>query len=61
MLTDKLAGVGLVPKREPGRLTTVGGFLTEYVNRRVDVKPATKEVWSQVAQSADLRPFYPIR
>jgi hypothetical protein len=32
-LTDKLATVGLVPKREPDPLTTVAGFLTEYVRR----------------------------
>lgn len=50
-LLDKLASVGLVPRREPDPLTTVGGFLTEYVNRRVDVKPATKEVWSQVTRN----------
>jgi integrase len=40
-----------VPKREPDPLTTVAGFLTEYVSRRVDVKPATKEVWSQVTRN----------
>ena len=50
-LTDKLAAVGLVPRREPDPLTTVAGFLTEYVSRRVDVKPATKEVWSQVTRN----------
>ena len=50
-LIDKLAAVGLVPKREPDPLTTVAGFLTEYVSRRVDVKPATKEVWSQVTRN----------
>lgn len=26
----------------------MAGFLTEYVSRRVDVKPATKEVWKQI-------------
>ena len=31
--------------REPAPVATVGGFLVEYVARRVDVKPATKEVW----------------
>ena len=40
-----------MPKREPDPLTTVAGFLTEYVSRRVDVKPATKEVWSQVTRN----------
>ena len=50
-LIDKLAAVGLVPRREPEPLSTVAGFLTEYVSRRVDVKPATKEVWSQVTRN----------
>ena len=48
---DKLAAVGLVPEKKPDPLTTLGGFLTEYVDRRVDVKPATKEVWSQVTRN----------
>ncbi len=50
-MTDKLAAVDLVPRREPDPLTTLGGFLKEYVDRRVDVKPATKEVWSQVTRN----------
>ncbi len=29
----------------------LGAFLTEYVGRRIDVKPATKEVWSQVQRN----------
>jgi site-specific recombinase XerD len=43
--------VGLVPRRQPDPLTTVGGFLKEYVSRRVDVKPATTEVRSQVTRN----------
>ena len=50
-MTDKLAAVGLVPRREPASLTTVAGFLTEYVSRRVDVKPATNEVWWQIERN----------
>ena len=50
-MTDKLAAVDLVPRREPDPLTTLVGFLKEYVDRRVDVKPATKEVWSQVTRN----------
>ncbi len=50
-LYDKLAAVGLVPRREPKAIATVGGFLVEYVARRVDVKPATKEVWGQVTRN----------
>jgi len=48
---NKLVAVGLVKPREPAPITTVGGFLIEYVARRVDVKPATKEVWSQVTRN----------
>ena len=47
-MADKLAAVGLVKPREPAAITTVAGFLVEYVARRVDVKPATREVWRQV-------------
>ena len=50
-MADKLAAVRLVPRREPKAIATVGGFLVEYVSRRVDVKPATKEVWSQVTRN----------
>ena len=42
-LADKLAGVGLAPKRI---ITHLGPFLDEYVKSRLDVKPATKVVWS---------------
>jgi integrase len=45
VMYDKLAAVGLVVPREAATITTVVGFLTEYVVRRVDVKPATREVW----------------
>ena len=48
---DKLAAVGLVPERKPDPLMTRGCFLTQYVSQRVDVKPATKEVWSQVTRN----------
>jgi hypothetical protein len=50
-LACKLAVVGLVPRREAAAVATVGGWLVEYVARRVDVKPATKEVWSQVTRN----------
>ena len=50
-MTDKLAAVGLVPKREPASITTIAGFLTEYVSRRTDVKPATREVWRQTERN----------
>ena len=43
-LLEKLAAVGLVPKRQSARLEV---FIDGYVDSRVDVKPATKEVWRQ--------------
>jgi integrase len=51
IMYERLAAVGLVKGREPAPITTVAGFLIEYVARRVDVKPATKEVWSQVTRN----------
>jgi len=47
-LAGKLAAVGLVARRGSA---TLGAFLSEYVSRRVDVKPATKEVWGQVVRN----------
>ena len=48
----KLADVGLIP---PGRMAKpaalLGPFLDEYLAKRIDVKPATKEVWSQVVRN----------
>ena len=43
-MADKLAAVGLAPKRAGAAL---GTFIDDYVARRVDVKPATKEIWRQ--------------
>ena len=51
VMHKRLAAVGLVQGREPAPVATVGGFLIEYVARRVDVKPATKEVWSQTTRN----------
>ncbi len=50
-MTEKLAAVGLVPKREPAAEATVAGFIAEYMSRRVDVKPATLEVWKQTERN----------
>ena len=54
-LFGKLVALGLVRKREgqesEEQTATLGAFLTEHVNRRIDVKPATKEVWSQVVRN----------
>lgn len=44
VLADRLNKVGLIPRRKSA---TLQAFITEYVAGRVDVKPATKEIWSQ--------------
>ena len=51
VMIEKLVAVGLIKPREAAVGATVGAFLVEYVVRRVDVKPATKEVWSQVTRN----------
>ena len=47
-LADKLANVGLIPKRERA---TLEEFLQEYIDSRVDVKPASKVVWQHVKRN----------
>ncbi len=47
-LHTKLAAVGLVPKRE---LVTLGAFIADYIDKRQDVKPASKTVWKQGERS----------
>jgi len=44
VVLEKLAAVGLIAKRES---STLGAFIDRYVESRVDVKSATKEVWRQ--------------
>jgi len=50
-MAKKLASVGLIPKPEAKAAATLGPFLDDFVERRIDVKPATKEVWSQVVRN----------
>jgi integrase len=50
-LAKKLARVGLIPEPNAKPATALGAFLTDFTERRIDVKPATKEVWSQVARN----------
>ncbi len=50
-LARRLAAVGLIPNPEAKPAVTLWAFLTEYMERRIDVKPATKEVWSQVVRN----------
>lgn len=52
----KLAGVGLIPQPELQVAATLAAFLDEYTARRIDVKPATKEVWQQVVRN--LRDYF---
>ena len=49
LLARKLARVGLIAEAKPA--LALGSFLADYTTRRVDVKPATKEVWSQVVRN----------
>lgn len=44
VVLEKLAAVGLIARRESA---TLGAFIDSYVSSRVDVKPATKEIWRQ--------------
>ena len=44
IMLEKLSAVGLIPKRASA---TLGSFIDEYTAGRIDVKPATREVWSQ--------------
>lgn len=50
-LASKLAAVDLIEPREAPPTATLGKFLDQYVAERVDVKGATKEVWSQVVRN----------
>jgi len=44
-MLDKLAAVGLIPKR---KAATLGDFLDSYINSRCDVKPRTRAFYEQV-------------
>jgi integrase len=48
---DRLAAVQLLAPRCNEPAMGLGTFLAKYVRERVDVKPATKEVWSQVVRN----------
>lgn len=52
-LHDRLAAVGLAPRRAT---TTLGQWLQQYFDSRPDVKPATLVVWKQVRK--DLEDFF---
>ncbi len=52
-IAEKLANVGLIPKRGSARL---GEFLQEYFGKRMDVKPNTVRCWKQA--KANLITFF---
>jgi integrase len=47
-LADKFAKVGLLPEGKRRSTSTLGAFLDDYLDRRIDVKPATKVAWGHV-------------
>ena len=53
VMLEKLAAVGLVARRESA---TLGKFLDEFTASRIDVKPATREIWSQPVRN--LKDFF---
>ena len=44
VLSEKLAKVGLIQRR---KVATLQAFISDYIASRVDVKPATREIWCQ--------------
>jgi len=59
-MSDKLAGVGLIPRRQSA---TLAMFLDNYFASRLDVKPTTLATWRQVGGSlvATFGPDRPLR
>ena len=49
-MADKLARVGLMPKREAKAAATLGEFVESYIARRADVSPHTLRIWRQTAR-----------
>ncbi|MBL8830253.1 MAG: tyrosine-type recombinase/integrase [Planctomycetaceae bacterium] len=50
-LHDKLSQVGLIDRRERVKVVTLRSFLDAFIERRKDVKPATREIWRQTANN----------
>ena len=44
VMPDKLAAVGLIPRRETARL---GKFLSDLIAARTDLNPGTKTTWTR--------------
>lgn len=51
MMADRLAAVGLIPDHEKRGAATIGAFLSDYIEGRTDVKPASKLVWGHVKRN----------
>jgi hypothetical protein len=51
VLYDKLASVGLVPKRAAPEAQTLGPFLVSYLEKRSDIKPRTRINLEQVRRN----------
>ncbi len=47
----KLVRVGLLRDAQQPAMATLGPFLRDYIRSRIDVKPATIEVWQQVVRN----------
>lgn len=50
-MAARLSAVELIEPRVAAPTSTLGGFLDDYVSGRVDVKPATREVWGHTARN----------
>ncbi len=48
-MANKLARVGLIPKRERTAAAKLGPFVESYIARRTDVSPHTQRIWRQTA------------
>ena len=50
-MAEKLVRVDLIASRQLPSKSSLRTFLDDYVNSRIDVKPATKEVWRQIVEN----------
>jgi len=50
-MAKKLANAGLIPKPEAKAAAALGPFLDDFIDRRNDVKPASKVVWRHTARN----------
>ena len=50
-MSEKLVRAGLIPKPKQPATIALGPFLHDYISSRIDVKPATKEVWQLVVRN----------